>query len=92
MRVRFTAGAIRQIQQISDYISKDSPAGAQRVVERIRYLADMLRDHPEMGRVADLKGLRVLPVSTTPYLIHYTIHRDEVRIIRVRHGARRRLL
>lgn len=91
MRVRFTAGALRQIQQLSDYISKDSPAGAQRVVERIRSLADMLRDHPEMGRTTNLQGLRILPVSSTPYLIHYAIRRDEVRIIRVRHGAQRRL-
>lgn len=92
MRVRFTLGAQRQLDQIFAYIATDSPAAARRIVDRIEYVGELLGDQPRMGRKIEFLGLFVLPVWETPYLIYYRIVGDEVQIVRVRHSARRRLM
>jgi len=61
------------------------------MVERITSVADLLGDQPRMGRATSNRDLHVQPISGTPYIIYYRILRDDVRIVRVRHGARRKL-
>ena len=92
MRVRYSLLAVRQLDQIFSYIAKDSPKGGGRMVERITAVAELLADQPRMGRATNRHDLYVQPVSGTPYIIYYKILRDDVRIVRVRHGARRKLL
>lgn len=91
MRVRYSPLALRQLDQIFSYIAQDSPKGARRMVERITSVADLLGDQPRMGRATSNRDLHVQPISGTPYIIYYRILRDDVRIVRVRHGARRKL-
>ena len=46
-----------------------------------------------MGRPTDKDGVRIMGVRRYPYVVFYKIlpDRDEVRILRVRHTARRSL-
>lgn len=92
MRVRFTLGARRQLDQIFTYIATDSPAAARRIVDRIEYVGELLGDQPRMGRKIEFGDLLVLPIWGTPYLLYYRIVGEEVQIVRVRHSARRRLV
>ena len=90
MRVTYSPRSLRQLEDIHSYISERSPRAARAVIERIRRLCEKLGDMPGMGTPTDQPGVRVLPVVRYPYLIFYVIREadNEVRILRVRHGAR----
>lgn len=90
MRIRFTPGARRQIAEIHAYIAADNPRAAAEVVARIQTVAELLGEHPHMGRSLPGSRLQRFPVPPYPYLIYYEVTQHEVRIVRVRHSARRR--
>ncbi|MDQ8029516.1 MAG: type II toxin-antitoxin system RelE/ParE family toxin, partial [Brevundimonas sp.] len=69
------------------YIAIDNPTAAKRYQERLFNLSLSLTDFPERGRTVSL-WVRELTLLR-PYIIQYTIAGDEVRILSVRHSARR---
>jgi addiction module RelE/StbE family toxin len=91
MKVRFTRPALADLDGIVEYIRQNNPAAATQVEEAIRNAAALLGHFPQMGHLKYLPGVRMMPVRRYPYLIFYTIESDEVRILSVRHGARRPL-
>ena len=90
MRTTYSPRALRQLEAIHAYITEHSPLGAAAVITRIRERCEMVGELPGMGTATDQAGVRVLRVTRYPYLIFYAIREasDEVRILRVRHGAR----
>ena len=88
MKVRVTAPARDDLDEIWDYIAHDNPVAATRMVYRIRDRFEMLGRQPLLGEACeDLQpGLRSFPVR--PYVIYYSVLHDEVSIVRVLHGAR----
>ena len=72
MRVRFTRPARDDLDRIYDYISKDNPAAASRVVTRLIDRAMDLMQAPYQGREVDEPNARVIVVrafatsSSTP--------------------------
>jgi plasmid stabilization system protein ParE len=92
MRVSYSPQALQQLQDIVAYIRAESPQAAERFGRRVDEIARLLAEHPRAGRPANRPRVHVLPLSPFPYLLYYQLlsGRDEVRIIRVRHGARRR--
>ena len=89
MRVRWTNPALRQLDEIQDYIAQDDPRAAFDLSERVRrHVTVLLPDHPDAGRPGRIAGTRELVVSGTPYIVAYR-HRDEVlEILAIMHGAR----
>ncbi len=91
MQIEFRPRAVAQLAEIFEYIAKDNRTAATSVVSRIEAVIDLLGEHPRMGKLLGYGSIRVMPISDYPYLIYYRITRDRVLILRVRHGARRRL-
>ncbi len=91
MKVRFTRAALSELDAIADYIKQNNPAAAMQVEAVIRNTAAMLGHFPRMGHPKYRPGVRMMPIRRYPYLIFYAIESDEVRILSVRHGARRPL-
>jgi addiction module RelE/StbE family toxin len=91
MRVAYGRRALAQLDEIFSYVARDSPAAAANMAARIESLVMLLGTFPQMGRATDKPGTRVIGVPGYPYLIFYRILADEVRILRVRHSARRPL-
>lgn len=89
MRVRQSPRAEADIQAIFDYIASDSPRAAERVVDRVLESILRLADWPYSVRMGEAEGTRELVVRRTPYIAIYEVT-DEVLILRVMHGARRR--
>jgi len=85
-------GVRGQIDRIFEYIACDDPQAAQRVVDRIHKVIDLVTERPRIGRKSLERGVRMYVVKPHPYFVfyRYVARRDEVRIIRVRHGAQRR--
>lgn len=84
MRVSYSRRTLAQLEDIFAYIAKDNPAAAAALARRIETLALLLGQHPAIGRPTDKEGL-------IPYVLFYKVlaDRDEVRILRIRHTARR---
>jgi toxin ParE1/3/4 len=89
MKVRFTKPALAELDAIFAYIHQRNPVAAGRVEARIREITSQLGRFPHMGHPKYKPGVRMMPVRRYPYLIFYTVERDEVLILSVRHGARR---
>ena len=57
-KVIWTAGALQDLDEIADYIAKENPEAANRLVQRVFARTDLLEAFPGMG--ATDKGKRVL--------------------------------
>jgi plasmid stabilization system protein ParE len=89
MTARFTRRALNQIEEIRAHVAIDSPAAADAVVRRIRTVADLVAQHPSMGRATTLRNVRVFGALPHPYLVFYRSDADGgALILRVRHMAR----
>jgi toxin ParE1/3/4 len=90
MRVRFTLPAQADLQSIYDYVSKDNPIAASRLVASLIEHARALADAPYEGRATDEPNARVIVVPRLRYFIFYTTGNDEIHITHIRHTSRRR--
>jgi toxin ParE1/3/4 len=89
MRAAWTAPALRDIEGIGDYISRENAAAADRIVARVFEQADMLRFHPSMGRPGRVPNTRELVVTGAPFIVPYRVRDEVVEILSVFHGARK---
>jgi toxin ParE1/3/4 len=90
MKVRFTRRAQRDLAQIHDYISDDSPDIATGFVSRLVERARELADNPFQGRETDEPNVRVIAAPKLRYLIFYLVTGHEIHITHIRHTSRRR--
>lgn len=86
-RVIWSADARDDLRAIAAYIAADNPTAAKRYQERLFRLSLDLAEFSERGRPV-LPWVRELTLLR-PYIIQYAIVGDEVRILSVRHSARR---
>ena len=88
-RIVWTGPALADLRHIRDYVSRDDPAAAVRLADRLRKRVLALQVHPRMGRVVpelSTRGLREVIVA--PYRIVYEVWEREVVVLRVWHGRR----
>ncbi len=83
--VVFSARARTRLHEIQGYIAFHNIRAAERVVNRILYAAEMLGDHPELGREWQGGSSRALSVPGVPYRIHYRVAGARVEVITVAH-------
>jgi len=88
MRLRWLNLALDDLDEIAEYISRDNPDAARRVVKRLWKAAQDLTGQPEMGRPGRVYGTRELVVVNTPFVVPYRVVGSEIQILRVLHGAR----
>jgi toxin ParE1/3/4 len=96
MKLRFRPDALRDLEEIRDYIAEDSPAAAARLIgllgKTCAFLADNpyagLADNPYAGRVRPelWSDLRSFPARR--YVIFYRLLGDTLEIVDVVHGSR----
>ena len=89
MKVRWSAPALRDLEAIGDYIARDNPATANRVVLRILDQTELLTAHPEIGRPGCIAETRELVITDTPYIVPYRLRGAEIEVLAVFHGARK---
>jgi toxin ParE1/3/4 len=85
-RLRKTPQADRDLDSIWDFIASGSVRAAEKLIDRIGEIFEMLVDNPLAGRERrELRAdLRSFPVGN--YVIFYIPLPDGVEIIRVMHG------
>jgi len=89
LKVRWTRLALADLEAIGDFVARDSPAAAHRVIARIVAAVETLSDHPHLGRPGRVAGTREFVVPDTPYVAPYRVRGDEVEVLAVFHGAQR---
>ena len=93
-RVSFTMKAAGDLERVFEYIEKDSPAHAAKLIGRLLDAIDSLQILPHRNRPvkgAAPLGEQIRSIVVRPYLIRYSINDSTgvVTILSVRHGARR---
>ena len=89
MNIVWTETAIRHLESVWEYLAVDSLTAAESQVERILQAAEALGQFPELGRKGRVPATRELVITDTPFLVAYRIHKREIQILAVLHGARR---
>ena len=90
MRLRWTAEAANDLEDISDYLLEHWPSRAQSTVRRIYDEVSTLRKFPRMGRETERPGVRALVISPLPYVCVYRIEADAVVLLHLFHTSRDR--
>jgi toxin ParE1/3/4 len=88
MRVRYTATALEEIEDILAYIAKDNSTAALRVSVAILAIIDRIAEFPRTAVATDSPGIRVVPVLPYRYLIFFSVDKDEVVVRNVLHSSR----
>jgi toxin ParE1/3/4 len=92
MKVVIREAAARDLDDILDWISKDSPRAAAGLVQRILARIDRLAipGLSHIGRPGLVEGTRELVEA--PYVIVYMVDEpaDEITVLAIVHGARNR--
>ena len=92
-RVNLTLRVADQLQEIFQYIERDSPRNAARTISRILQKIDGLELFPHRYKrispaAPGVEELRSMPVR--PYIMRYHINEETrvVTVVSVKHGAR----
>jgi toxin ParE1/3/4 len=87
--IRWSVTAGEDLQGIEEYIARDSPVHAVRVVDRIIETVEQLVAFPLSGRMVpefEREDLRELIAGSYRIVYHY--HQEKVYVLRVVHAAR----
>jgi plasmid stabilization system protein ParE len=86
MKVIWSPLSIDRVQEISEYISNDSPGEALKWVDEIFNFVLNLEKFPELGRhVPEIKKTNYREIIFGNYRIVYRIDEKQVYILTVRH-------
>ncbi|MBR8833991.1 MAG: type II toxin-antitoxin system RelE/ParE family toxin [Stigonema ocellatum SAG 48.90 = DSM 106950] len=89
MPIKWLRKALRNVEQAHDYIARDNPAAAVRIVLKIQAAVAQLAESPLIGRPGRVEGTRELVIFQTPYIVIYRVKGKSVHIIRVLHSSRK---
>jgi plasmid stabilization system protein ParE len=90
MKIRYTATARAEADEVFKHIARDNPVAAAAVAAAIRDAITRLADFPRIGAATNDPNVFIKIARPYRYLIFFTIERDTLIIRRVRHPARRR--
>lgn len=90
LEIIWSTRAQKRLQEIRAFVALDKPDAAERLATRIVALAELLREHPYLGRSGSEPGVRELVLGGTPYLIFYRVRAKRVTILTIWHGAQSR--
>jgi addiction module RelE/StbE family toxin len=87
MRLRWTASAARDLENITNYLFGEAPQNAPRLVRSIYEAIGGLEKFPRRGRIGKKRGTRELVLAPLPYVVVYETSEEFVRIVRILHAA-----
>jgi toxin ParE1/3/4 len=88
MRIRWTAPAAADLEQIKAYLDEHYPHLAQRTIRILYDSIRSLKTMPNRARVGLRSGTRELIMHPLPYLVVYRVKEDAVEILHIVHRDR----
>ena len=89
MAIRWASGALRNLQDLFDYIAADNPARAASFARELQDKIARLDAFPGLGQPGPLPGTRELVLHAN-YRVIYRVQATEVQVLRIQHHAMRR--
>lgn len=91
MQIKWLRKALQNLSDEAEYIAKDDPQAARRVMQRIRQTVSLLSNNPALGHPGRLPGTHELIIPKTRYIIPYRVRPrlQRIEILRVFHTSRR---
>jgi toxin ParE1/3/4 len=84
MKVRFLKAAMRDMQEIKYYISKDNPAAAKRLLQKIRKKTKQLVQYPFSGRIIpETNETHLRELIIDKYRIMYQISNHYINVFAI---------
>ncbi len=87
MKIRWLLKAERNIEDIADYIAQDNQLAADETIEKIRRGAEVISQHPYIGKQGRVTGTHEFVVMIN-YILVYRIKNNQIHILQVLHSAR----
>jgi toxin ParE1/3/4 len=87
LKIHWTRGASRNLEQAFHYIQQENPGAARKVIRKVVQAVESLIEHPHMGRPGRVFDTRELIVIGTPYIVPYRVRYHKIEILRVLHAA-----
>jgi plasmid stabilization system protein ParE len=89
MKVVWTDEALRDLDEIAEYLATHYPTVAPAVGLRVQAVVDRVGRWPQSARRSTKRtGVRVVPLGRYPYKIFYRVTEESVEILHVHHAAR----
>ena len=88
MRLEWLLQALKDFDEIIDYIAEDNQLAAIEQGDEIENQVAGFLDNRHQGRPGRIKGSRELVIVRTPYIAAYCIKKEAIQILRLFHGAR----
>jgi toxin ParE1/3/4 len=89
MRLRWSAAAADDLENITEYLFEKTPQHAPRLVRLLYDTLSSLKTYPNRGRPGKKSNTRELIVRSLPYIVVYQVSEDVVYIVRILHGAQK---
>jgi len=87
--LEWTDPAIADLENIRDYVAKDSTEYAGALIERLILSVERLKSFPQSGRlVPEAPSPKVREVVVSGYRMIYRVHKGRAQILAVVHSAR----
>jgi plasmid stabilization system protein ParE len=84
--LRWTERAVAHLEAIVDYYGITSPVYAESVVARIDHRLQLVRRHPELGKMASESGdPAVREVVVAPYRVFYRLSIHAIEVLAIVH-------
>lgn len=89
MEIKWLRKAIANLETEFRYIAEDDPQAAERFVNEVWRLTQLLKEQPAMGREGRVPETRELILHNYPYIIPYRVRNNTIQILRVFHTHRK---
>ncbi len=90
VEIKWTHNALEDLEDIGNYISKDSPKYAQILITQIYEIVNSLKQFPMFGRkVPEYNDPKLREIIYKNYRIIYLVKNIQLEIISVIHGSRK---
>ncbi len=87
-RIAWLQTALDDLRGIHDYIARDNPDAARRVIKAVRDGVKVLQDHPAIGRPGRIEGTRELVIGRYPYIAAYRQTATTLEVLAIVHSSR----
>lgn len=80
MEIKWLRKAIANLEAEFRYIAEDDPQAAERFVNEVWRLTQLLKEQPAMGREGRVPETRELILHNYPYIIPYRVRNNTIQI------------
>ena len=89
IRLELADPAVADLENIRDYVARDSPEYARALIDRLIVSVEQLAPFPASGRrVPESSDRRIRELLVEGYRLIYRVRKSNIQVLAVVHGAR----